>query len=108
MTTQIRVLGPGCARCQRLYENTTKAVAEMGLDANVEKVDDIGEIVRRGILATPALVVDEELVLAGHVPSTDTLREVLAGRRQSHATDVGSPAVGAIPSDDGLRSDPSA
>jgi len=80
MTTQIRVLGPGCARCQKLYENATEAVAEMGLDAHVEKVDDIGEIVRRGIMATPALVVDEELVLAGHVPSVLTIREVLAGR----------------------------
>ena len=81
MTTQIRVLGPGCARCQKLYENATEAVAEMGLDAHVEKVDDIGEIVRRGIMATPALVVDEELVLAGHVPSVLTIREVLAERR---------------------------
>jgi small redox-active disulfide protein 2 len=80
MTTQIRVLGPGCARCQKLYENTTEAVAEMGLDAHVEKVDDVAEIVRRGIMATPALVVDEELVLAGHVPSIPTIREVLAAR----------------------------
>lgn len=80
MTTQIRVLGPGCVRCQKLYENTTEAVAQLGLDAHVEKVDDVGEVVRRGILATPALVVDEELVLAGHVPSVLTLREVLAGR----------------------------
>ncbi len=80
MTTQIRVLGPGCARCQELYENTTEAVIEMGLDAHIEKVDDVAEIVRRGIMATPALVVDEELVLAGHVASVTTIREVLAGR----------------------------
>ena len=80
MTTQIRVLGPGCVRCQKLYENTLEAVAELGLDAHVEKVDDLGEIVRRGIMATPALVVDDELVLAGHVPSALTLREALSGR----------------------------
>ena len=80
MTTQIRVLGPGCARCQKLYENATEAVAEMGLDAHVEKIDDVAEIVRRGIMATPALVVDEELVLAGQVPSVLTIREVLEGR----------------------------
>jgi small redox-active disulfide protein 2 len=80
MTTQIRVLGPGCARCQKLYENTNEAVAEIGLDAHVEKVDDIAEIVRRGIMATPALVVDEELVLAGHVASVTAIREALTQR----------------------------
>lgn len=80
MTTEIRVLGPGCARCQKLYENTTEAVAEMGLDAHVQKVDDISEIARRGIMSTPALVVDDELVLAGHVPSVMTLREMLSGQ----------------------------
>jgi small redox-active disulfide protein 2 len=80
MTTQIRVLGPGCARCQKLYENTTEAVASLGLDARVEKVDDVAEIVRRGIMATPALVVDEELMLAGHVASVAAIREVLTTR----------------------------
>ena len=83
MTTQIRVLGPGCARCQKLYENTAEAVTAMGLDAHVEKVDDIAEIARRGILATPALVVDDELVLAGHVGSVISIRQALADRRGS-------------------------
>jgi small redox-active disulfide protein 2 len=78
MTTEIRVLGPGCDRCQKLYENTTEAVAEIGLDAHVEKVDDITEIARRGILSTPALVVDDELVVAGRVPSVTQLRELLS------------------------------
>jgi small redox-active disulfide protein 2 len=78
MTTQIRILGTGCARCKQLYEGTLQAVADLGLDANVEKVEDISEIVARGILATPALVVDDELVLAGQVPSATRLREILA------------------------------
>jgi len=77
MTTQIRILGPGCARCKQLYEGTLQAVADLGLDADVEKVEDISEIVARGILATPALVVDGELVMAGQVPNANKLRELL-------------------------------
>ena len=78
MTTQIRVLGPGCYRCQELYEHTTEAVAELGLDADVQKVVDLTEIARRGILATPALVVDDELVLSGQVPTTKQIEELLS------------------------------
>jgi small redox-active disulfide protein 2 len=77
MTTQIRILGPGCARCNQLYEGTLQAVADLGLDAHVEKVEDISEIVARGILATPALVVDDQLVMAGRVPNASHLREML-------------------------------
>ena len=78
MTTQIRVLGPGCYRCQELYEHTTEAVAELGLDAHVEKVVDLTEIARRGILSTPALVVDDQVVLTGQVPTTSQIRELLS------------------------------
>ena len=78
MTTQIRVLGPGCYRCQELYEHTTEAVAELGLDADVQKVVDLTEIARRGILATPALVVDDELVLTGQVPTTKQIEDLLS------------------------------
>jgi small redox-active disulfide protein 2 len=78
MTTQIRILGTGCARCKQLYEGTLQAVADLGLDADVQKVEDISEIVARGILATPALVIDDELVLAGQVPNATRLREILA------------------------------
>lgn len=81
MTTEIRVLGPGCMRCQQLYANTVATVAELGLDARVEKVHDLAEITARGILATPALIVDDELVMAGHVASVSQLRKVLAGQR---------------------------
>jgi small redox-active disulfide protein 2 len=80
MTTQIRVLGPGCVRCRALATNATEAVEVMGIDASVEEVHDMNEIVSLGILATPALVVDGELVLAGHVPTVPQLEEVLAGR----------------------------
>ena len=78
MTIHIRVLGPGCYRCQALYENTLMAVDEIGLDAQVTKVDDIAKMLSRGIKASPALVVDEELVMAGSVPTPRQLGELLS------------------------------
>jgi small redox-active disulfide protein 2 len=77
MTTQIQILGPGCARCKQLYEGALQVVTDLGLDAQVEKVEDVSELVARGILTTPALVVDDKLVLAGQVPSARRLRELL-------------------------------
>lgn len=81
MTMQIRVLGPGCARCKTLAENVREAVGASGADATVQEVHDPMEIVALGILTTPALVIDGELVLAGHVPTVPQLQEVLAARR---------------------------
>lgn len=78
MTLDVRVLGPGCFRCRSLYERTLEAVAELGLDTRVTKVEDVGEMLARGILASPALVIDGELALAGTVPTPSRLRELLS------------------------------
>lgn len=77
MTVRIKVLGPGCARCQALYENTRTAVDELGIDAIVEKVQDVAEMARRGIMASPALLVNDELVLAGQVATPRRLGELI-------------------------------
>jgi small redox-active disulfide protein 2 len=77
---KIQVLGPGCVRCETLSRNASEAVASLGWDATVEEVHDVDEIVRRGILTTPALVVDDEVVIAGHVPTAGHIRELLATR----------------------------
>jgi len=77
MTTDIRILGPGCYRCQALYENTLLAVDELGLDAEVTKVEDISEMLTRGIMYPPALIVDEQLVMAGDVPTPSRVGELL-------------------------------
>lgn len=79
MTIEIRVLGPGCIRCHTLFENTKEAVARLGIDAHVEKVEDLTEMVTRGVMATPALLVNDELVLAGHVPTPRRVGEIIAG-----------------------------
>ena len=74
----IKVLGPGCANCVKLERVTRQAVDGLGMDAVIEKVTDYPTIVGYGVMATPALVVDEKLVLSGRVPTTTQVRELLA------------------------------
>jgi small redox-active disulfide protein 2 len=73
----IKVLGSGCANCQKLEALANKAVAELGLDAQILKVTDYPEIMAYGVMSTPALVIDEKLVLAGRVPSYDEVVTLL-------------------------------
>ena len=65
----IKVLGPGCARCDQLKKTTREVVQELGIDASVEEVKDIKKIMDYPILTTPGLVVNEELVCSGKVPN---------------------------------------
>jgi len=73
----IKVLGPGCANCAALERVTREAVTDLGLDATIEKVTDFAAIAGYGVMRTPALVVDEKLVMAGRVPTASHLRELL-------------------------------
>ena len=76
--TKIQVLGPGCQKCQVLYQHVEQAVKELGLECELEKVADISAIVAYGILSTPALVVNGEVKVVGRVPSVQQLKEVLS------------------------------
>lgn len=75
----IKILGTGCAKCQKLEQITRDAVASLGLDATIDKVTDPGEIASWGVMTTPALVVDDRVVAAGRVPSEADLTALLAG-----------------------------
>jgi small redox-active disulfide protein 2 len=74
---KIQVLGTGCAKCELLAQQTKKAADELGLDAEVEKVTDINEILGFGVMMTPALAVDGEVKVVGKVPAIDELKEML-------------------------------
>jgi small redox-active disulfide protein 2 len=73
----IKILGSGCKNCKKLEENTKQAIEELGIDASVEKVEDIKAIVGYGVMRTPALVVDEQVKVMGKVASVEEIREIL-------------------------------
>jgi small redox-active disulfide protein 2 len=74
----IKVLGPGCRNCMNLERVTRQAIDELALDATVEKVTDYPTIVGYGVMSTPALVVDEQLITSGRVPSLAEVRQLLS------------------------------
>ena len=76
----VKILGSGCANCQRLTQLTAQALDELGIQAEVEKVTDYTEIAAYGVMSTPALVVDEQVVMAGRIPGLNSLEQTLAER----------------------------
>jgi small redox-active disulfide protein 2 len=74
---EIKVLGPGCTNCTTLEKRTRDALAAMGAEAAVEKVTDFAEIASYGVMSTPALVVDDQVVVSGRVPKVDEIEALL-------------------------------
>ena len=74
---EIKVLGTGCARCRSLEKITQKAVEELKLDATVEKVEDIQKIMEYAVMRTPALVINEKVVMSGQVPNVAQIKDLL-------------------------------
>lgn len=74
---EIKVLGTGCAKCKSLEKVTRKAVEELNLEATVEKVEDIQKIMEYAVMRTPALVINERVVMSGQLPKISELKEVL-------------------------------
>lgn len=71
---EIKVLGPGCTKCKTLAESTQKAVDELDITAQITKVDDMLKILSYGVMSTPALVIDEKVVVSGRVPSVKEIK----------------------------------
>lgn len=77
MSVEIKILGTGCPKCNSLEKLTRKAVNENGIEANIEKVEDIMDIMEYGIMRTPGLVVNGEVKVSGRLPSEKELKEIL-------------------------------
>ncbi len=69
----VKVLGPGCAKCKTLYAEVQKAVARSGVEAKLEKIEKIDQIMRFGVMSTPALVIDGEVKCSGRIPSANEI-----------------------------------
>lgn len=74
---EIKILGTGCPKCKTLEKLTREVVEQNGFSANITKVEDIVDIMKYNIMATPALVVNEKVEIKGRVPSADEIKQVL-------------------------------
>ncbi len=75
--TQIKVLGPGCPKCKTTYKNVLEALKQSSIEANVEKVEDIEEMMKYNILSTPVLVIDDQIKVKGRVAQVNEIIDFL-------------------------------
>lgn len=78
---KIEILGTGCVKCRKLYENTQVAVKELGLEAEIVKVEDMEEITNYGVMVTPALAVDGKVKVGGRIPTLDEIKNFLSSAK---------------------------
>ena len=74
---EIKVIGEGCEKCDKLYENTCLAVKELGLEASIDKVEDLMDIVRLGVMTTPSVMMDGKIIISGRVPKVKEIMKML-------------------------------
>lgn len=79
--TKIEVLGSGCAKCKRLFANAEQAVKDLKITAEVVKIEDMAEIVGRGIMLPPALFINGEIMAEGRIPDVNEIRKMLTEKK---------------------------
>ena len=78
---KIQILGTGCRKCKKTYENAEQAVKDLGICADLEKVEDLKAIMDFRVMVTPALAIDGEVKVAGKIPSVDEIRKLIAEKQ---------------------------
>ncbi len=74
---KIQILGTGCPKCKKTYENVEQAVKELGACVDVEKVEDLKSIMNFGVMVTPAIAIDGEVKVAGKIPSVEEIKQLI-------------------------------
>jgi len=74
---KIEILGTGCSKCKTTEKNVRKAVEELKIQAEIVKIEDLQEIINRGVMMTPAVFIDGQAKIVGHVPSPDEIKKLL-------------------------------
>lgn len=75
---KLQILGTGCPKCKKLAEATEQAAKELGIDYEIEKVSEVQEIMKFGVMMTPGLAVDGDVKVAGKVPSVEDIKKMIA------------------------------
>jgi small redox-active disulfide protein 2 len=76
--TKIEVLGTGCVKCKRLFANTEQAIKELNITVDLVKIEKLDEITDRGVMMTPALIINDEIVAEGRVPDVKEIKALLS------------------------------
>lgn len=90
----IKVLGSGCANCKKLESIAKNAVKELGLDTNVDYITDMAKIMEYGVMRTPALVIDEKVVLQGRIPNVKEMKEIIEQGKTTENSNNGTCSCG--------------
>ena len=86
---KVQILGTGCPKCKKLAELTDQAAKELGLQLEIEKVTEVAKIMDFGVMTTPALAIEGKVVLAGHLPTYEKLKEILSKAAPAQAQESG-------------------
>lgn len=77
MSKTIKILGPGCPKCKTTFQNAQEAVKQLGIDAEIIKIEDIEEMMKYNVLTTPVLLINEEIKIKGRIAQIDEIKELL-------------------------------
>ncbi len=75
---KIEILGSGCSKCKKTEKKVREVISKLGIDAEMSKVEDMNTIIDRGVMLTPAIVVDGEVKIAGRIPTGEEIENVLS------------------------------